>query len=349
MTGVLSGPQSGGIAMRHRTIRLVTGMVGAFLLTSILSTGAWAQQKEFYSFGSSPTGTSQYMYVGMLIGMARPLLPNVSFANEAVSGTGQNLDLLRRGEIALGIASPERLYAAHHAQGSYKDKAVPTSIMWVMNDQAALLFAKQDSPIKGFRDLKGKKVNIGPAGSSNELKNAFLLDAYGYTRKEKGKTDFTDVQTVKLTHQEAANALAEGAIDAMIATQPVPDPSVAEVGFRIPLRVDQEMFDGVRKIYPWLWPIRVAANSFRGQEKELLTLGDPNYIIAHPGKLPEMVAYDLTKVYVEKLLGQMAKQADYLKPYAADRGRLVSPWVIPGHPGAVKYYQEIGLKPEVTK
>jgi TRAP transporter TAXI family solute receptor len=160
------------------------------------------------------------------------------------------------------------------------------------------------------------------------------------------------VQTVKLTHQEAANALAEGAIDAMIATQPVPDPSIAEVAFRLPLRVipvDQDMFDAVRKIYPWLWPFTVAANSFRGQEKELLTLGDPNYIIAHPEKLPEKIAYDLTKAYAEKLLGQMATQADYLKSYAADRKRLVTPWVIPGHPGAVKYYQEIGLKPEVTK
>lgn len=338
--------------MRRRTFGLATTLIGALLLCFILLTPAAAQQKQFFSFGSSPTGTSQYIYAGMLIGMVRPLLPNVGFNNEAVSGTGQNLDLLRRGEIALGVASPERLYAAHHGLESYKEKKVPTSIMWVMNDQAALLFAKQSSGIKGYRDLKGKKVNIGPAGSSNEIKNAFILEAYGFTRKEPKKSDFTDVQTVKLTHQEAANALAEGAIDAMIATQPVPDPSIAEVAFRIPLQVipiDQEMFSAVRKIYPWLWPFTVAANSFRGQEKELLTLGDPNYIIAHPEKLPEKVAYDLTKAYVEKLLGQMAKQADYLKPYAAERKRLVSPWVIPGHPGAVKYYQEIGLNPEVAK
>jgi TRAP transporter TAXI family solute receptor len=338
--------------MWRRTIGLVTTMVGALLLISVLPTSVVAQQKQFFSFGSSPSGTSQYIYAGMLIGMARPLLPNVAFNNEAVSGTGQNLDLLRRGEIALGVASPERLYAAHHGLESYKDKKVPTSIMWVMNEQAALLFSKQDSAIKSFRDLKGKKVNIGPAGSSNEIKNAFILEAYGFTRKEQKKSDFTDVQTVKLTHQEAANALAEGAIDAMIATQPVPDPSIAEVAFRIPLHVipvDQDMFSAVRKIYPWLWPFTVAANSFRGQEKELLTLGDPNYIVAHPEKLPEKVAYDLTKAYVEKLLKQMATQADYLRPYAADRKRLISPWVIPGHPGAVKYYEEIGLHPEVTK
>jgi uncharacterized protein len=340
------------MAMRRRLVLLAVAVLVFLAVTAVPGPSASAQGKQFFSWGSSPTGTSQYIYVGMLIGMARPILSNVSFNNEAVSGTGQNLDLLRRGEIVLGVASPERLYAAHHGLESYKDKKVPTSIMWVMNEQAALLFAKQDSLIKSFRDLKGKKVNIGPAGSSNEIKNAFILEAYGFTRKEKGKSDFTDVQTVKLTHQEAANALAEGAIDGMIATQPVPDPSIAEVAFRIPLRVipvDQDMFNAVRTIYPWLWPFPVAANSFRGQEKDLLTLGDPNYIVAHPEKLPEKVAYDLTKAYVEKLLKQMAVQADYLKPYAADRTRLVSPWVISGHPGAVKYYQEIGLKPEVTK
>ncbi|GIK88228.1 MAG: hypothetical protein BroJett026_37090 [Betaproteobacteria bacterium] len=337
-------------ARSPRLRKVLVGVAAAALAAA--GAVAIAQQKTFYSWGSSATGTSQYVFVGTVIGMARQHLPGVSFANEAVSGTTQNLDLLSRGEIALAIASPERLHAAVHGQGPYKDKPLPARVMWVMNEQAALLFTKADSGIAGFKDLKGKRVAIGPAGSSNELKNAFLLEAYGYKRKAGSKSDFEDLTTVRLSHPEAANALAEGQIHAAIATQPIPDPSFAELAVKVPLRVagvDADMFGKVTGVYRWLWPVTVPAGSFKGQDRQIVTLGDPNLIIAHRDNLPEKVAYDLTKAYVEKILPEMAKQTDYLKPYASDRQALAGAWPVPGHPGAIRYFREIGLKiPEPT-
>jgi TRAP-type uncharacterized transport system substrate-binding protein len=97
-----------------------------------------------------------------------------------------------------------------------------------------------------------------------------------------------------------------------------------------------------------MWPTTVPANSFRGLDKDLITLGDPNYIIAHKDNLTEEVAYNLTKAYVERLLPEMAKQVDYLKPYAASPKGLTQAWAIPGHPGAVRYFKERGLEPQVS-
>lgn len=311
-----------------------------------------AQSRKFYGFGSFHSGTSQYVYVGTLVGLARQHLPGVSISNEAGSGTSHNLDLIRRGELALGIATPERLHAAYHGTGAYKDKQVPVRIMWVMNDQAALTFVRSDSSIRSLRDLGGKRVVIGPAGSSNEIKNAFILEAYGFKRKPGTKSDFEELSIVRLSYPEAASALAEGAVDAVIATQPIPDASFAELAFRIPIRVlpvEQEMFQKVTSVYRWLWPVRVPAGTYRGQDKEITTLGDPNYVIAHADLLPEALAYDLTKAYVEKILPEMAKQTDYLRVYVNDRQALASSWAIPGHPGAARYFREIGLKVEEPK
>src|SRR5690606_40891913 len=64
--------------------------------------------------------------------------------------------------------------------------------------------------------------------------------------------------------------------------------------------------------------------------------------------LPEDVAYELTKLYVEVILPQMAEQQAYLKVYAERPELLVDPWVIPGHPGALRYYEEAGLEPRVV-
>jgi uncharacterized protein len=220
-----------------------------------------------------------------------------------------------------------------------------------MNEQATILFTKTDSGIESFADLEGKRVAIGPAGSSNEIKNSAILEAYGYTRTEPGSSDFTDLTTVKLSHSEAANALAEGAVDATIATQPVPEPAHAELALRTPLRligVDPDMFDAVAKVYPWLWETTVPADAYSGQNAAVTTLGDRNYVIASPENLPDDVAYELTKLYVETLLPQMAEQRPGLKAYARDPKLLVDPWVITGHPGAVRYFEEAGLKPRVV-
>ena len=319
---------------------------------AMTAAAAFAQdENDFISFGSSDSGTSQYVYAGMLIGMARPHLPDLSITNEAVSGTTQNLDLLRRGEVQMAIASPERLHAAHYGLGDYKDSPIPATILWVMNDQATIVFTRADSGIESIRDLEGKRVAIGPAGSSNEIKNSKVLEAYGFTRTPGTKSDFNELTTVRLSHPEAANALAEGSIDAAIATQPVPDPSFSELAFSVPLKyigVDEEMFDEVNAIYRWMWPTTVPAGSFEGLEEDLLTLGDRNYIIAHKDNLAEETAYNLTKTYVEEVLPEMAGQVDYLKAYAADPTMLTSDWAIPGHPGAVKYFEERGMTPEVS-
>lgn len=331
-------------------MKIKTFIKGLVLAAGLVPATVLAQDDKFISFGSSNSGTSQYVYAGMLIGMARPLLPEMKITNEAVSSTTQNLDLLRRGEIQMAIVSPERLYQAYYGLGDYKETKIPGSILWVMNDQATILFTRADSGIKSFKDLKGKKVNVGPAGSSNEVKNSKILEAYGYTKKPDTKSDFNELTATKLSHPEAANALAEGAIDAAIATQPVPDPSFSELAFTVPLNfigVDEDMFPKVAEKYRWMWATKVPANSFKGMDKELITLGDRNYIIGHEKNLSEKAAYDLTKTYVEKLLPEMAKQANYLGTYAADVKLLAGPWPVPGHPGSVKYFQERGITPEV--
>ncbi|WP_119462630.1 TAXI family TRAP transporter solute-binding subunit [Rhodospirillaceae bacterium SYSU D60014] len=335
--------------MRLKTI--LCGLAGLVLSAAVVP-NAEAQDDKFISFGSSASGSSQYVYAGMLIGMARPHLPEMSITNEAVSGTTQNLDLLRRGEVQMAIVSPERLHAAYHGQASYEGQPIPATILWVMNEQATVIFTRADSSIKSIDDLRGKRVAIGPAGSSNEIKNAFILEAHGFTRTPDTKSDFNELTTVKLSHSEAANALAEGAIDAAIATQPVPDPSFAELSYSVPLRyigVEKEKFGDVAKLYRWMWPTTVKAGSFKGLDQDLLTLGDRNYVIAHRDNLSEKAAYDITKTYVEKLLPEMAKQADYLLPFAGNPKALTGPWAVPGHPGAVKYYTERGLTPDVTQ
>lgn len=335
------------IARKLATILAATGMAALVVGPAASQSG----DDRFIAFGSSASGSSQYVYGGMLAGMARKHLPDISITNQATSSSTQNLDLLRRGETHMAVVSPEKLFKAKTGVGDYEGNAIPVGILWVMNDQATLMFTRADSDIESFRDLKGKRVAIGPAGSSNEVKNSFILEGYGYERAEGTKSDFTDLTTVKLSHPEAANALAEGAIDAAIATQPVPAPAFAELAYSVPLKyigVDEDVFDEVAELYPWMWSTTVAAGRYEGQSGPIETLGDRNYVVAHQENLSADNAYKLTKTYVENLLPEMAKQVNYLKSYEEDSSLLASPWAIEGHPGSTKYFEEIGVEPNVV-
>lgn len=323
------------------------------LAMSLVPEHAPAQQKASLSMGSFHTGTSTYIYAGMLAGYVRREVPGITITNEATGGSSENLDLIRRGQLELGCASPERIYAAYHGIDRYKDKQTPVTIMWSWARQPVSMFVRKDSPIQSFQDLKGKKVILGPAGSAGEIKNSHVLEAYGYTRKEKGKYDFVELETVKLSYPEAANALAEGVVDAVVVTQSIPEPSFAELAVRIPLRVipvSPDMLPQIRKTYPLFWPLKIPADTYRGQETDLQSVGDDTYVIAHQTNLSEEVAYKLTKTYVEKLLPRMAEQMDFLKLYVKDPGALVEYTVVPVHPGALKYYRERGITPHlITK
>jgi TRAP-type uncharacterized transport system substrate-binding protein len=300
--------------------RIIACIAAAAAICSAATLSA-AEQKLFLSMGTYTTGSSQYIYGGLFSGLARQHLPNMSITNEGTNGTTQNLDLMRRGEMDMGVASPERLYNAVHGTGQYENNAVPAGPLWVFTEQATLLFVLANSPIKNWQDLKGKRVAIGPAGSSNETKNAFILEAAGFKR-------------------------VEGAIDASIATQPIPDPAHAELAYTTPLRfigVDAAMVENLKSIYKWMWPTTVKAGSFKGQDQDIATVGDPNYIAGNTKKLSEQAAYDLTKAYVEKLLPEMAKSIHELKIYVDDPAKLSANWIVPGHPGAVRYYKEKGI------
>lgn len=333
---------------------IVMILVIAMALSCLFAGGSQEKKAtQFYSYASFNTGTFQYMYAAAFAGELLKIHPEYNVTAEATSSTSENLDLTYRGEAVFASASPEKLYNAYNALDKYAEKGpLNAGIMWCYQNQVTLLFTKANSGIKGFGDLKGKKVCIGAAGSSNETKNSFVLDAYGYHRPSTDVYEYSDLKTVSIDYNEGASALADGSIDAIIATQPLPEPTLYELALTNNIAIyaiDAEKVPAIRSQYAWMWDSTVPADSYPNQKKALDTLGDPNYVIASLDGLSEEDAYIITKAYVEQILPVLATQFDVCKPFAADPSLLTANWVIPGHPGAVKYYTEKGYKCEVIK
>jgi len=98
--------------------------------------------------------------------------------------------------------------------------------------------------------------------------------------------------------------------------------------------------DAIRKAMPVFGPAKIAAGTYRLLDKDYVTIGVPNFVIGR-ADLPDDLIYQLVKVVFEN-------QSRLVKAHPAARDTLPQNLdkntFLPFHPGAVRYYREIGIK-----
>ncbi len=101
-----------------------------------------------------------------------------------------------------------------------------------------------------------------------------------------------------------------------------------------------EQIDAIRKAMPEFSPSKIAAGTYRTQDKDYITFGVYNFAVGR-ADLPDDLVYQLVKAVFEN-------QPRLLKAYAGARETLAQnvdkDTFLPFHPGAVRYYREIGIK-----
>jgi uncharacterized protein len=97
--------------------------------------------------------------------------------------------------------------------------------------------------------------------------------------------------------------------------------------------------DAIRKAMPVFGPAKIAAGTYRLLDKDYVTIGVPNFVIGR-ADLPDDLVYQLVKASFEN-------QPRLVKATSAARDTLpqnvVKNTFLPFHPGAVRYYREIGM------
>jgi uncharacterized protein len=155
------------------------------------------------------------------------------------AGTVDNLELLRRGEVALALVQggcatePDR--ADLQSLGSVFLEAV-----WV--------FTPRTSPIRRLNELAGKRVAVGPIGSGTQLLAKQLLDVNGVSESTATfvHTDTSDV----------APLLLRGELDAAIVVASAEAPIVHTLAEQPQLELlDLERTGAYGRVFPFLTPV----------------------------------------------------------------------------------------------
>src|SRR5699024_2029259 len=195
----------------------------------------------------------------------------------------------------------------------------------------------ENSGIENISDVEGKSFVFGAPGSATEVESSLLLEAHGV------KIDNVDENYVGFT--EAVDLLRNNQVEAVNIYTGVPSSAATELVSTVDSRVLNFSNDAIDTLtdesnYPWNFKHNIEAGTYDGQDEDIITVGQFAGI-AIDGNVSEETAYELTKALWENLEELQEGQAvvEQFSPELAVEGRAD----VPLHPGAEKYYEEIGV------
>ena len=309
---------------------------GALLLASSAAAqdGGKAIPKTTISLGTATPGGGFPLYGDAFAQVMNEADPALLIEPRNTKGSNENIPLLEKSELDLGLVAGEPSYEAFMGIGR---PATPLKILTAMYSSPGMFVVRADSPYKTIRDLLGKPVAFGARGSGLPILSRYMLDGLGLKQDE-------DFQSVYLDRAGDGPAMVLDGRVAALWGAGIGWPgfkAVAESpgGARF-IAPDADEIARIRTKHTFLKPLTVPAGSYPNQGTPIDSVGSWSFILAREN-LPDDVAYRLARTLhgVEgalcKKLAQACETTAANTVAAAPRQDLI-------HPGVMRYLHEIG-------
>jgi len=314
---------------------LLTFAGGLFAGCSSDSPSGDSRGSRFLSVGTAPPGGAFFVVGGAI---AEVLSAHVEgdwvVTAEATMGTQENIRRLANDELDLAMANAAISYFA--VRGG-RDWETPQSIKAVMTlaPNVAFFITPANSGVKSMADLKGERVVIGPPGAGFEHFVEPILEAHGVKLSDLSPLYGTQSAAVDmLSDGSAAAAFLGGAIPIASITQACASGDIYFVPF------EEEARQRLIEDYAFFHPALVKANTYRGQDKDYPCLNVGSMHLLTSASKDEETVYQLTKALYENREEVAAKHP---AGRAINPNNAARPVGTEFHPGAVRFYREIGI------
>ncbi|MDZ4144903.1 MAG: TAXI family TRAP transporter solute-binding subunit, partial [Burkholderiales bacterium] len=238
-----------------------------------------------------------------------------------------------RGELALSLADSLSDAWKGNAEAGFPAKLDKLRGLSATYNNYIQIVASADSGIKTLADLKGKRVSVGAAKSGTELNARAIFKAAGL-----GYTDLSKVEY--LPFGESVELIKNRQLDATLQSAGLGVASIRDLATSVKIVVVPVPADVIAKVGDAAYQASVIpANTYAGQTADVATAAIPNFLVTHAGVSDEL-AYQMAKSMYENLdtLYAAHNAAKVIKRENALHGMPV-----PVHPGAARYYKEVGL------
>ena len=310
-------------------MKLFKALAASTLL--VVATPVFAQEQ--LSIATGGTGGVYFPMGGGLAEIINGKIDGYSATAEVTGASVENMGLVATGDADLAIAFADTVQQGYTCTGRFEGNALP-----MVRGLASLyanmiqIVALEGSGITTLEDLRGKRVSVGAPGSGTEVNAAAILNANGMT--------YDDIEEQRLNFNETADALANGDIDAGFWSVGAPTSSIlnlATTNSIVMIELSDAEIAAARAADPIFAQTTLDAGIYDGVGATTV-LGVPNVLVVS-SEMSDDLAYAITSAMFENIEDLRAVHP------AANQTTVeftLAATPIPLHPGAIRYFEEIG-------
>ena len=309
----------------------------AFLMITITFSGT-AFAKTRIIFGGGPAGGT-FQVVANAIQVYKPVKAVQEFSVKAQTSAGsvENLRKVNAGRQKMGVVYSGHVWLGRNGQMKNDTKKYENvlAVAWLYGAPAQLV-VRQGSGIKSVKDLVGKKVGVGNAGSGAFANCELFFSHLGIWDK---------IERNAMGYNDAAAAFGNRQLDAFWLFTAFPSGAVimaAQTNKIDLINLDADAnASGFYQKYPYFGKLAVPGGTYKGVAYDAPSFQDSTLWVAN-AKVPADIVYKLLAIiYTDEGLKHMVNQKKTFKNMSLQTG--ATNIVTPFHPGAEKFWKEKGM------
>ena len=309
-------------------IAMLAGSIGA----------ASAAEQQFISIGTGGVTGVYYPTGGAICRLVNKNRKEhgIRCSVESTGGSIYNINTIRAGELEFGVAQSDWQYHAYNGTSKFEEAGPFEKLRAVfsVHPEPVTILARGDAGVSNITDLKGKRLNIGNAGSGTRGTWDVIEEALGWSRDDLKLA-------AELKSAETGQALCDNKIDAYFWLVGHPSALTQETISSCDAVLVNATGPEINKLVadrPYYRTATIPAGMYNNDE-DVTTFGVGATFVSS-ADVPDEVVYTLVKSVFEDFesFTKLHPAFANLKPEEMIKDSLSAPL----HPGAEKYYKEKG-------
>jgi TRAP transporter TAXI family solute receptor len=309
-------------------------LVGAFVLATFVMGSAIVQSAEKPNQITILSGGQGGSWYGMGGGLAKIFIDNGVKSSAEVGGGISNVALVGAGKGELGFSMSIVPRMGELGKAPFKSKVTNVRAIAQLSGNMIHIVVSEKSGINSIAGLKGKKFATQPVGN-------VTTEAFKAVLATKGLSE-SDLNLSRGGQSYGAKEMKDRRLVGFTATTSPPSPAFADVSQSLDVKflsLDENTFAALKMENPGFVRAEIAAGTYRGQDKPIITAATAMIIIVNEA-MPDAQVEWITKTLGNNV-GKMQKIHKAWRKISVKSMSEVNGIAL--HPGAVKYYKSVGV------
>lgn len=327
--------------------------VAAVATVLVASAAAQAQEPTFFRIGTGSAGGTYFPIGGTIAnGISSPPgsrpceeggqcgVPGLIAIAQSTTASVFNNAAVQNGELEMGMAAADVTRSMYLGEGKFDGKPhEKLRVVANLYPEDLHLVLPAGKTIGDLSELEGKRVGIAQAGSGTQVAVLQMLEGWGINRD--------NIEEAELNNSQSAERMADGQLDAYFYAAGWPVAAMVQLASTKGMNLhsfSEADLQKINELVPAYIPSKIPGGVYEGVDGDSLTPAVSALLVVSSDQGEELI-YGITKALwndnTRTLLDNGHAKGKQITVDTALDG--VVALGVPLHPGAEKFYKEMGL------